>query len=145
MTQQHTSGRGLTATIAAVAVTLLASCGGGSTTSPTPTATPTPVTETFNGTLDPAGSTVFPFTVAAQSTLTATLTTLSPQTTITVGFGIGQPASGVCTLISGGYTETAKVGQVLSGTIVPGSYCVVVYDIGNVQVTNDFVITVVHS
>jgi hypothetical protein len=144
MTQQHTSGRGLTATVAAVAVTgLLASCGGGSTTSPTPTATPTTVT--FNGTLDAAGSTVFPFTVASQGTLTATLTTLTPQTTITVGFGIGQPASGVCTLISGGYTETAKVGQVLSGTIVPGSYCVVVYDIGNVQVTNDFVITVVHS
>jgi hypothetical protein len=34
---------------------------------------------------------------------------------------------------------------VLSGTITAGSYCVVLYDIGNMQGTDDFVITIVHS
>ena len=87
----------------------------------------------------------FPFTITTQGAITATLTNFSPQTTITMGFGLGQPVNGVCTLISGAYTEAAKMGYVLSGTITTGSYCVVLYDIGNMQGTDDFVITVVHS
>ena len=39
-----------------------------------------------------------------------------------MGFGIGQPVNGVCTLITGAYTEAAKAGYVLSGTITTGNY-----------------------
>ena len=122
----------------------LASCGGGS--SPTAAATPAPEikTETFTGTLAQGGTAAFPFTVVAQGSITATLTTFSPQTTITVGFGIGQPASGTCTLISGAYSESAKTGYALNGTIAAGTYCVLLYDIGNVSSVNDFLITVAH-
>jgi hypothetical protein len=135
----------LARSLAAVALAgLLASCGGGSTPT-TPSATPTTVTDVFSGTLAAGGSTFFPFTVTTQGTITATLTTLSPQTSITMGFGIGQPSSGSCALISGAYTESEKVAQALSGTIAAGSYCVVLYDIGNIQGSDDFVITVVHS
>lgn len=124
---------------------LLPSCGGGSST-PTSAATPTPEikTETFNGTLALAGSAFHPFTVVAQGAITATLTSVNPQTTITLGFGIGTPSSGTCALISGAYSESAKVGYVLSGTIAAGSYCVLVYDIGNMTSANDYVITVSH-
>lgn len=143
MTQQQTRGGGLARSLAVVLAGLLASCGGSGSTSPT--TTPTTVTDTFNGTLAAGGTIFFPFTITTSGTITATLTSLTPQTTITVGFGLGQPSSGTCALMSGAYSETSKVGQVLSGTIGTGSYCVVIYDIGNVQGSDDFVITVAHS
>jgi hypothetical protein len=145
-----TPGTRRTATMATlgalVAASLqLAACGGGSTT-PTTTATPTPEikTETFTGTLAQGGSAFHPFTVVAQGTITATLTSLSPQSSITSGFGIGQTSGTTCTLITGAYSETAKVGFALSGTIAVGSYCVMVYDLGNSAGANDYVITVSH-
>lgn len=131
-------GRALAALAAAAA---LSSCGGDTTT----TATPTTVIDTFNGTLQALGSVQFPFTVNTAGTVSATLATLNPQSTITVGFGLGQPSAGVCNLISGAYSESAKVGQPLSGTINAGSYCVVLYDIGNVVGSDDFTITISHS
>jgi hypothetical protein len=131
-------GRALAALAAAAA---LSSCGGDTTT----TATPTTVTDTFNGTLQALGSVQFPFTVNTAGVVSATLTTLNPQSTITVGFGLGQPSAGVCNLISGAYSEASKVGTPISGTINAGSYCVVLYDIGNVVGSDDFTITVSHS
>jgi hypothetical protein len=128
----------------AVALAALAgACGGSSSTATTPTPTDPPLTTvTLTGTLLAGSAAFHAFTVAQQGTLTATLTSLSPQTTITVGFGIGQPTGTTCTLLS--TLETAKVGSVLSGTIAPGSFCVQVYDIGNVQVSDDYTITLVH-
>jgi hypothetical protein len=40
--------------------------------------------------------------------------------------------------------ENAKVGSVVSLTVVAGSYCVVVYDIGNVQGSDSYTLTVTH-
>jgi hypothetical protein len=133
-----------TAPFLVLASLALTSCGGGT---PTSSATPTPEvkTETFSGTVAQGGAGVHPFTVAVQSAITATLTSLSPQTTITVGFGIGTPSGTTCTLVSGAYSEAAKVGYAVSGTIAAGSYCVTVYDIGNLSGPNDYVITVSHS
>jgi hypothetical protein len=131
-------GRALAALAAAAA---LSSCGGDTTT----TATPTTVIDTFNGTLQALGSVQFPFTVNTAGVVSATLTTLNPQSTITVGFGLGQPSAGVCNLISGAYSEASKVGTPISGTINAGSYCVVLYDIGNVVGSDDFTITISHS
>jgi hypothetical protein len=37
------------------------------------------------------------------------------------------------------------VGTPISGTINAGSYCVVLYDIGNVVGSDDFTITISHS
>jgi hypothetical protein len=132
------SGRGLMALALAGAVS---SCGGDTA---TPT-TPTNVIDTFNGTLSAQGSVQFPFTVATPGVVSATLTSLNPQATITMGFGFGQPSAGVCNLITGAFSESAKVGQPISGTIGAGSYCVALYDIGNVVGTDDFVITISHS
>ncbi len=54
------------------------------------------------------------------------LTALSPQSTITVGLGIGQPVSGECALV------------------VPGSYCVAVVDVGNIQGFDTAMVNVAH-
>jgi hypothetical protein len=59
-----------------------------------------------------------PLTIAQPGTLTATLTSLSPQTTITMGFGVGQPSGTTCSILSG--IENAKVSSVLSGSIAVG-------------------------
>jgi hypothetical protein len=59
-----------------------------------------------------------------------------------VGIGIGQPSGATRTLLSA--SETAKVGHVASGTIAVGAYCVEIYDLGNVQGSDDYTTTLAH-
>jgi hypothetical protein len=99
-------------------------------------------TDTFNGTVTSTGFDSHSFTVSNSGDVVATLTALSPQTTITVGFGLGQPSSTGCSLYS--YSESARVGTVLSGTIGAGTYCVTVYDVGNIQGSDTYTLTVLH-
>jgi hypothetical protein len=140
--KQTIVGREWGRSVAALALAGAVSSCGGDTTTPT---TPTSVIDSFNGTLAAQGSVQFPFTVTTPGVVSATLTTLNPQATITVGFGLGQPSAGVCNLISGAFSESAKVGQPISGSIGAGSYCVALYDIGNVVGSDDFTITIAHS
>ena len=99
-------------------------------------------TDTFNGTVTSTGFDSHSFTVSNSGDVVATLTALSPQTTITVGFGLGQPSSTGCSLYS--YSESARIGTVLSGTISAGTYCVTVYDVGNIQGSDTYTLTVLH-
>lgn len=107
-----------------------------------PAGSSTTTTDTFNGTLAATGFDSHSFVVNNSGEVDATLTSLTPQTTITVGFGLGQPGATGCSLFS--YTESARVGSVLSGTISPGSYCVTVYDVGNVSAAENYTVTVAH-
>jgi hypothetical protein len=125
---------------AVIGLALTAACGGSTTTPTTPTAPTT--TETFTGTVAAGGLAFDNFNVAQSGTLTATLVSLSPQATITMGFGIGQPSTTGCTLIS--YDETSRVASVLQGSINPGTFCVELYDIGNVVNSDDYTVTVSH-
>ena len=99
-------------------------------------------TDTFSGTVTSTGFDSHSFTVSSSGDVVATLTALSPQTTITVGFGLGQPSSTGCSLYS--YSESARIGTVLSGTIAAGTYCVTVYDVGNIQGSDTYTLTVLH-
>jgi len=107
-----------------------------------PAGSSTTTTDTFNGTLTATGFDSHSFVVNNSGEVDATLTSLSPQSTITVGFGLGQPTTTGCSLFS--YTESARVGSVLSGTIGTGSYCVTVYDVGNVSGSESYTVTVAH-
>jgi hypothetical protein len=98
--------------------------------------------QTFTGVLSASGAVVQSVTVAGSGEFDLTLSSLTPQTTITVGLGIGQPANGTCGLLTS--IENAKVGSLVSLTAVAGAYCVVIYDIGNVQGSDTFTLTVVH-
>jgi hypothetical protein len=100
------------------------------------------MTETFNGVLSAGGASTHLFNVSQAGNLDATVTSLSPQSSITVGFGVGQVTTGGCALIS--FTESGHVGSDLSGAINPGSYCVMIYDVGNVQGSVSYTLTVVH-
>jgi hypothetical protein len=109
-----------------------------------PTASGPRTTETFTGVLQPQASVVHGFTVQQAGTLDMTLTSLSPLTSITVGFGVGLPSGTAGCDLQLGYTESARVGATLSGAIDPGSYCVALYDVGNVSQAVTYTITVIH-
>ena len=115
--------------------------------SSTPTApAAAPVTENFTGTV-PVGLADFnPFTVATSNNpINVTLTAAGPPATIYMGLGVGSPVGGACQLLSGGSTVTqAGAAAQLSGTIVAGTYCVIVYDAGNMVAPVTYAVTVTH-
>jgi len=104
------------------------------TSSTLPTAPSSPlVTENFSGTVQIGSNDSKPFTVTSDgSPITIDLTSAGPPATISMGFGVGTFVGGTCQLSSGGNT-TAAAGPTpqLSGTISAGSYCFMVYDVGN--------------
>jgi hypothetical protein len=133
-----TRARRLT-TGAAVAVGLAvggAACGGG-TTSPDATQ----AVETFSGVLTPGGAGTYSIDVQ-DGEVDVVLSSLSPQTTITVGLGLGQPDSTGCGLFDA--TGSARAGTVLVDPVPAGTYCVVIYDVGNVQGSESYTLTVDH-
>ena len=132
----------LMAIVAIVGAVTFGACN--NTTPVTPTTTPAPTTtDTFNGTLNPNGARIFPFTVQAAGTLTATLTTVTPDSTIVVGLDLGTWNGTACQIIIA--NANAVQGAVVTGSAGgSGTLCVRVYDVGNLTANEDFVVTVVH-
>jgi hypothetical protein len=130
-----------------IAVAVLAAAAGctSSTTSPT-TASPATTTQTFTGTLAQSGSATNAFTVSATGTVTISLTSVSPLTTMSLGVGIGTWDGTTCGSSMSSNTD-ARVGKTaLTGTANAGSYCVRVYDSGNIPAdwSVSYTVEVVH-
>ncbi len=125
-----------------------AACGGSSDTQSVIAPSGTVVTETFTGVVQVGQQSVNPFNVTTPGTLSVTLVSTSPQTTLTMGLGVGNPgAGGICSFISGG-TTTAIAGSTaqLSGTLAAsGAYCVSVVDVGNAAGPITYTVTVAHT
>jgi hypothetical protein len=102
----------------------------------------TRTTETFTGTLTSRSATWHTFTVAANGTVDATLTALEPVATLTVGLGIGTTPTNGCSVQA--WNNAATSGTVLTGSIIPGTFCVTVYDVGNVTDSVTYTVTVTH-
>jgi hypothetical protein len=114
---------------------------------PVAPATPVPafptVIDTFSDTLLIAGSNTHQFTVTTIGAVQITLASVVPAAS--VGLGVGTPSNGSCLVID---HVTAVAGQsvLLSGTAtVPGSYCVTIYDLGNLVEPAAYTINVLHS
>ena len=110
-------------------------------TTPTPAA-PT-VLDTFSDTLLVLGANTHQFTVSQIGGVKVTLPSIEPGAS--VGLGIGTPSLGSCAVID---HVTAVAGQAvqLSGTTtVPGSYCILIYDLGNLVEPAVYTINVLHS
>lgn len=101
--------------------------------------TPTVVTETFNGTIGQGGTMIHNFTVTNSGyNLLAGFTSISPTTIASLGLGIGtwDPTAQACGL-NLTQNDTAKNGSTaISGTAGSGSFCIRVYDGGNVPDAN---------
>lgn len=112
--------------------------------SPTQATAASTVTATFNGTLSQQSTNVYPFVVSQTGNVTATLTSVGPLATLAIGFGIGSYDSSTssCALLT--EDDNARQGDVLGGAAQPGSYCVEVFDVGNVQTTATYSVQVTH-
>ena len=133
------------------ALTLAANaCSGSSTSSTTsPSATASQSTETFTGSIGQNGSAVYSFTVgSAGYSVVAGYTSIAPSTVTSLGMGIGvwNAASSTCSL-NQTQNDVAKSGSTaISGTADAGSYCIRVYDGGNITsgVTASYTLQVEH-
>jgi hypothetical protein len=134
--------------VLALALTATACSSGSSTAIPTAPSAPASIIETFNGTVTVGSSDFHNFAVTANGSVNVTLTAASPPATIWMGLGVGTPGSGACSLPPGGGNSVptpAGVNPQLSGTLTAGTYCVLVYDIGNVTSPVTYSVTVAHS
>jgi hypothetical protein len=127
----------------AVAIALSAVACGSSTTTPTAPTTPVSSTDTFAGPLTQNGAQTFQFTTAASGTITATLTTLAPNSTLVVGLALGTFNGNACQILLTKDSATQSsfiVGQASQSS----TYCVRIYDVGNVTDPQTFEIQVNH-
>ena len=126
----------------AVTAAVLAAACSDNTTAPTPEV-PVTVTETFSGTVTVNGAVTTPFTVARAGTITAELTALSPDDTVTVGLSLGTWNGVSCQVVIA--NDAAKLGSAVIGTATaPGSLCVRVYDVGALTAPTDYDVKVDH-
>lgn len=109
----------------------------------TPTLAVPTITDTFSDTLLQLGANTHQFTVTVVGGVKVTLTSVEPGAA--VGLGIGTPSFGSCTLVDQ-VESVAGSAVLLSGTAtVPGSYCVTIYDLGNLVEPAVYTINVLHS
>ena len=118
---------------------LMALASGCSATITTPTTTPVQTTDTFNGTLTPANSNVHSFITLTGGRVTATLTSVGPDSAQTVGFSLGtyNSTTGICTVVFDNPAALQTTAQFNATASTLGYYCVRVYDNGSVKTLTD--------
>ena len=119
---------------------LAAGCGDNNANTTTPTAH---AVQTFNGTLQPAGTDMYTFTTSITGVITVTLTNAGPPAGLTLGMGIGTPNGSVCTLIQSQQVQAANIAQI-SVTADPGTFCVTVFDLGTLTAPVPYTVVVSH-
>jgi hypothetical protein len=122
----------------AISCALAVAVGAGACTSPsaaTSTAAPptaASMTESFSGAISQTGTADYPFTVAAIGSVQVSLTSVAPLATMAIGLRVGSWDGTSCAPIIA-TNDDARVGATaLTGTAAAGSYCVEVFDPGNI-------------
>ena len=103
---------------------------------------PTPQTETFAGILTVNGGVTFQFT-SNRGAVTATLATVSPDSTVVLGLSLGVWNGITCAATLP--NDQAVQGSTIYGTVnTTGALCVRVYDVGKLPDSLDFEVKVIH-
>src|SRR6516225_689945 len=125
MLRRIVCGLGLSALVA-----LSAGC---KTTTISPSIPTAPTTETFSGLLNATGVVTVSFITSTGGNVSATLTSVGPDATQTVGFSLGtfNASTNTCTVV---FDNSAALQSAVFNTTASttGSYCVRVYDNGSV-------------
>jgi hypothetical protein len=118
-------------------------CGDDEPTTPTDPTPPTTVTEVFSGTIGRNGAATHSFSTTFAGSVTATLTTVSPDSTIVIGMSLGTWNGAVCQIILA--NDKAMQGTIVIGTVSTfGSLCVRLYDVGNITQPTSYEVQVIH-
>ena len=122
---------------------LAGACGDNTTTPTTPTA-PTLTTETFTGTVNINGAVTHSFAATSTGTVTATLTSMSPDSTLTIGLAMGTWNGATCAIVLA--NDKAVRTSVVTGTLssVAGNLCVRIFDVGGITEPTAYEVTVIH-
>ena len=120
-----------------------AACGDNNPTTTPDTSPPVSVTESFSDTLTVNGGRTTPFTVSRAGTVTAKITALSPDDSITIGLSLGTWNGAVCQIILA--NDAAVLNTTITGTAQgTGQFCARVYDVGKLTAATDYTIEVTH-
>jgi hypothetical protein len=112
---------------------------------PTTPTTPTNVIiESFSGSLTPNGAVTYFYSATGAGTITATLITLAPDTSISLGLAIGTWNGATCQTVIA--NDRASLGSTVTGQASnAGALCVRIYDAnGTIPATTKFEVVVVH-
>jgi len=121
-----------------------AACGDNASTPTTPTpTTPETITETFSGSINRNGAATHTFLAQASGSVTATLTTLAPESVAAIGVSLGTWNGTACQLVIAN-TSAAQGAVILGVASSAGNFCVFVQDVGTIADTASYEITVVH-
>jgi len=125
-------------------------CGKSSTSTSPSTTTSTPSTEYFNGTLAPAASSFYSFTVtnpgAVSVTLASTTTAkVGPAVPARVTLGLGTPNGFGCAVSTSADVTAGLSTQLSNPSEAAGIYCVSVADPGDLSTDVLFVVRIVHT
>jgi hypothetical protein len=124
---------------------LAAGCGDDQPNGPT-APEPVAVTEQINSgdnPLNPNGGRTHPFDVLQPGTVSARLTGLSPDDTITVGLSLGTWNGQVCQILLA--NDAAVLNVTVTGTAQQtGRFCVRIYDVGKLTASTDYSIELTH-
>ncbi len=126
--------------IAAVVAVFSGACGGINTPSSNQT-------ETFSGTLQPkAANTQHNFNVSKTGEFTAKLTAWAPNSQIFAGLALTLATSdGSCTAARQQNNFVLVNAQAMLDQLVPGKYCIIIFDPGTMTAPQTYTITVSHS
>jgi hypothetical protein len=106
--------------------------------------TPASSTETFGGTIaQGANRPTFTVTVTQTGPVTVTLATMSPSVAMGLGIGTASGTTG-CTLTSSNTSVLAGSAPQLTVTEPAGTYCISLYDVGNLTGTATFTVIISH-
>ena len=111
------------------------------------TTTPTAVTTTdvFTGTLNMNGAASYSFVTQAAGSVVATLISLGPDSSLSVGISLGTWNGTGCSIQTGIFNDVAPQGSILTGNVGgAGTLCVRLYDIGKITDPLAFTVNVVH-
>ncbi len=118
-------------------------CGDDNTVTTPTTPTPTTVTETFSGTLSVNGAATHSFVVATSGSVTAGLSSVTPDSAAVLGLSLGTWNGAVCQIVLA--NDKAQQGSAILGTASSlGNLCVRVYDPGTLTEPIGYEVQVVH-